>query len=45
MWKVCRIGEMFTVMNTLTEEKIGWYETDSQAREAYMYLWNAGELK
>ena len=44
MWKVVRLDEEYYVMDVLDEEKIGPFETQSQANEAFYLLRIAGEI-
>lgn len=44
MWRIVRIDDGYAIMNLLSEEKIGWYEFQSEAREAFEYMRKNGEI-
>jgi len=44
MWRIVYINDGYAIMNLLSEELCGWYESKSEAKEAFEYLKKTGQL-
>jgi hypothetical protein len=44
MWRIVYINDGYTIMNVLSEEHIGRYETKAESKEAFEYYMKNGGL-
>jgi len=44
MWRIVYLNDRYYIMNLLSEETVGCYEFNSEAREAFEYMKRNGEF-
>ena len=44
MWRIVYLNDMYAIMDLLSEEVAGWYEFESEAKEAFKYMQRNGSL-